>query len=180
MPSLKGQFLIASPKLVDPNFARSVILMIQHDSKAALGVVVNRPLEVTLQQACEQALGAGCEFDGVLHHGGPCEAMLVVIHTDESAAEAQVMPGLYFTTTRDRVEQLLENPASQMKFFVGYSGWGPGQLEAEFETGSWIAVSATSDRVFGPTENLWTRLSTEAGLSKWIAPERIPDDPSVN
>jgi len=180
MRSLKGQFLIASPKLLDPNFARSVVLLIQHDAKAALGVVINRPLDVTLQQACEQSLGAGCELDGVLHHGGPCEAMLVVLHTDESAAEAQVLPGVYFTTSKDRVEQLLENPGSQMKFFVGYSGWGPGQLEEEFESGSWVSMPAVADRVFGPTENLWSRLSAEAGLSKWVDPARIPDDPSVN
>jgi putative transcriptional regulator len=180
MDSTKGKFLIASPKLADPNFSRTVVLMVQHDEKGALGVVVNRPLDVTVQQACEQVLGTGCEVSGVLHHGGPCEALLMVVHTDESNAETEIVPGLFFTTAKDSVEQLLENPMAEMKFFVGYSGWGPGQLEGEFETGSWTLTPATPERVFGPIENLWTRLTTEANLSKWVDPRRIPEDPSVN
>ena len=180
MDSTKGKFLIASPKLADPNFSRTVVLMVQHDEKGALGVVVNRPLDVTVQQACEQVLGTGCEVNGVLHHGGPCEALLMVVHTDESNGETEIVPGLFFTTAKDSVEQLLENPMAEMKFFVGYSGWGPGQLEGEFETGSWTLTPATPERVFGPVENLWTRLTTEANLSKWVDPRRIPEDPSVN
>jgi putative transcriptional regulator len=180
MESTKGKFLIASPKLVDPNFAKAVVLMVQHDEKGALGVVVNRQLEVTVQQACEQVLGSGCEVSGFLHHGGPCEALLMVVHTDEDNAETAILPGVYFTTAKDSVEQLLENPVDEMRFFVGYSGWGAGQLEAEFETGSWLIMPATSERIFGPIENLWTRLTTEANLSKWVHPTRIPDDPSVN
>jgi putative transcriptional regulator len=180
MESLKGQFLIATPNLLDPNFNGTVILVIQHDDKGALGVVINRPLDVTVQQACEQIMGTGCEAGGVLHHGGPCEAMLVVIHTEASAGETEILPGLYFTTAKDRVESLLENPIAEMKFIVGYSGWGAGQLEEELETGSWLICPATAERVFGSPENLWSRLNTEANLSKWVDPGRIPDDPSVN
>lgn len=180
MDSTKGKFLIAGPTLLDPNFSRAVILMVQHDDKGALGVVVNRPLEVSVQQACEQVLGTGCEVAGFLHHGGPCEAMLMVVHTDEARGEAQVLPGLYFTTAKERVEELLESTGVEMKFFVGYSGWGPGQLEGEFESGSWVTTPASPERVFGPVENLWARLTTESGLSKWVDPARIPDDPSVN
>jgi putative transcriptional regulator len=180
MKSLKGQFLIAAPKLVDPNFNETVVLMVQHDDNGALGVVVNRPLEVTVQQASEQVLGTSCEASGVLHLGGPCEQMLMVIHTDKSSAESEILPGLYVTSTKDGVEHLMEHPASEMKFFVGYSGWSPGQLEGEFETGSWTTAPATAVRVFGPAENLWARLNSEATLSKWVHPSRIPDDPSVN
>ncbi|HSV15336.1 MAG TPA: YqgE/AlgH family protein [Tepidisphaeraceae bacterium] len=180
MKSTKGKFLIASPKLTDPNFAQAIVLMVQHDEKGALGVVINRPLEVTVQQACEQVLGTGCEVGGVLHHGGPCEALLMVIHTDEDNGEAEVIPGVYFTTAKESLELLLDNPADDMRFFVGYSGWGPGQLEAEFETGSWTTTPATAERIFGPVENLWTRLNTEVNLSKWVHPTRIPEDPSVN
>ncbi len=180
MTSLKGKFLIASPKLADPNFARTVVLLVQHDDNGALGVIVNRPLDVTVQQACEQVLGTGCEVGGVLHHGGPCEAMLMVVHTDKPSGEAEVFPGLYFTTTKEHVEELFENPVSEMKFFVGYAGWSPGQLESELETDSWLLTPASKDRLFSPPENLWNRLSTEANLSKWIDPNRIPEDPSVN
>ncbi len=180
MQSLKGSFLIASPQLADPNFVKTVVLMVQHNDEGALGLILNRPLEVTIQQACEQVLGSGCEVDGPLHQGGPCEAMLMVLHTDPAAAENEVIPGLYFTTARDRVEQLLESPGAEMKFFVGYAGWGPGQLEEELKTGSWLLAGATPERVFGSPEQLWSRLNTEAKLNPWIDPKRIPDDPSVN
>jgi len=180
MKSVKGQFLVASPQLGDSNFNQTVVLMIQHDKKGALGVVLNRPMEVTVQQACEQVLGSGCEAGGVLHHGGPCEAMLMVVHTNQSVGEIEVLPGLYFTTAKDRVEQLLESNTGDMKFFVGYSGWEAGQLEEEFETGSWLTIPATTGRVFGPSESLWLKLNTEANLSKWVDPNWIPEDPSVN
>jgi len=180
MNSLKGQFLVASPKLLDPNFAQTVVLMVQHDAKGALGLVINRPLDITVREACEQTMGNGCEVEGVIHQGGPCEEMLMVIHANQLAGEAEILPNLYFSTTRDQVENLLEDPQGPMRFFVGYSGWGPGQLEGEFETGSWLAIPATADRIFGPTENLWMRLHTEANLCKWVHPSRIPDDPSTN
>ncbi len=80
MTSLKGQFLIAAGSLADPNFSRSVVLILQHDAGGALGVVVNRPLEVTVRQACEQVLGVACDVDGPLHHGGPCEAVMMVLY----------------------------------------------------------------------------------------------------
>jgi putative transcriptional regulator len=67
-----------------------------------------------------------------------------------------------------------------MKFVVGYSGWGSGQLESELQTGSWLIAPATIDRVFGPTEALWSRLVTEANLRPWIDPKLIPEDPSMN
>jgi putative transcriptional regulator len=180
MNSLKGHFLIASAKLRDPNFSSAVVLVVQHNSDGAMGVVLNRPMELTVRQACEQALGTDCLVEGRLHQGGPCEELLVAVHTDPAAAETEVLPGLYFTTTKDRMEHLLESPAGEMRFFVGYAGWGPEQLESELEAGSWLVAPADLQRVFGPPDNLWTRLSTETKLMAWVDPKLIPDDPSVN
>jgi putative transcriptional regulator len=180
MRSLKGHFLIAAATLTDPNFSSSVVLLVQHNSDGAMGVVLNRPMEVTVRQACEDALGTDCQVEGPLHQGGPCEALLVAVHTDPSAAETEVLPGLYFTTTKDRVEKLLEFPASEMRFFVGYAGWGPEQLEAELEAGSWLVAPADVQRVFASTDTLWTRLNTETKLTAWVDAKLIPNDPSVN
>src|SRR5271170_1477139 len=180
MNSLKGHFLIASSALTDPNFSSAVVLLVQHNSDGAMGVVLNRPMEVTVQQACEAALGTDCQIDGRLHQGGPCEALLVAVHTDPTAAETEVLPGLYFTTTKDRMEQLLESPTGETRFFVGYAGWGPEQLESELEAGSWLVAPADVQRVFAPPDNLWIRLNTETKLMAWVDPKLIPDDPSVN
>ena len=70
MASLQGQFLIASPKLLDPNFARSVVLMVQHGDEGALGLVVNRPLETSVEEVCEKVLETPCSTEGVLYQGG--------------------------------------------------------------------------------------------------------------
>jgi putative transcriptional regulator len=191
MASLKGHFLIAAASLLDPNFSRSVVLLLQHDDGGALGVVVNRPLDVTVRQACEQVLGVECDVDGPLHHGGPCEAVMMVLYPvdlpkDGDAAgddDHAVVRGLRFSTDKDTIERLLrEGPgdAGPFKVIVGYSGWGAGQLEGEMKTGSWLVVPATAARALGPAGPLWTRLVTEANLGKFVDPKWIPDDPSVN
>jgi putative transcriptional regulator len=182
MKSLKGHFLVAAPTLKDPNFTRAVVLMLRHDEDGALGVVINRSSEVTVRQACEQVTGTDFDIEGNLFQGGPCEAILMALHSDPfvDTGDEPVLPDLYFSTDKDALEHLLRDPSENLKFIVGYSGWQAGQLEQELKTGSWIITPATIARVFGPQEKLWTRLFTESNLSKWVDPSRIPDDPSVN
>jgi putative transcriptional regulator len=187
MKSLAGQFLIAASSLTDPNFSRSVVLVLQHDDGGALGVVVNRPLDVTVRQACEQVLGVECDVDGALHQGGPCEALMMVLFPapdgddaeDDGGGGNDVVPGLRATSDKDVIERLLRVGGS-MKVIVGYSGWGAGQLEGEMKSGSWLVVPATAARALGPAGPLWTRLVTESNLGKFVDPKWIPDDPSVN
>jgi len=180
MAKFQGQLLLASARLMDPNFVRTVVLMVQHDAKGSLGLVVNRPLEITIQQACEQALDTQCSVEGMLHQGGPCEGPLMVLHEYEDKADLTVTPGVYFTTEKDKIEWLLQNNDRSIKFFVGYAGWGPGQLEAEMETGSWVTAAASDHRVFDEDERQWMRLMTEVTLGQSIDPRMIPDDPSLN
>jgi putative transcriptional regulator len=178
MTSLKGHFLIAAASLVESNFHQTVVLMLQHDEHRALGVVINRTMNVTVKQACEQVLETDCDIEGNLHTGGPCEAL----HDDETLEEDDeaVLPGLHFSTDKDSIEKLLRDPPEHLKFIVGYSGWGAGQLESELKNGSWLVVPATIERVFGPIDGLWTRLISEANLRQWIDPKFIPEDPSQN
>src|SRR5687767_11112387 len=97
MTSLQGQLLIASPKLVDPNFFHTVILLVQHNDEGALGLVLNRPLRTTVKEMWrEVAEDEECEVEGPLHQGGPCEGALMVVHADAAEAEAQVTDGVYF------------------------------------------------------------------------------------
>ena len=182
MKSLKGHFLIAAPSLTESNFRQSVILLLQHDDNGALGVVINRTIDVTVKQACEQVLEADCDVEGSLHQGGPCQALLMVLHNDDQIAadDDAVLPGLYYTTEKDMIEMLLREPPSKLKFIVGYSGWSGGQLEEELKSGSWLLTPASLQRVFGPIDSLWNRLVSEASLSQWLNPKLIPEDPSLN
>jgi putative transcriptional regulator len=180
MESLAAHFLIASPKLVESNFAKSVVLIVQHGEEGALGLIVNRPLETTVAQVCEKVLEVACEADGVLYQGGPCEGPLMVVHTDEVRSDVRVKAGVHFTTDRQHIEWLLAHDEGPVKYFVGYAGWAAGQLESELETGSWLTLPAENEHIFNAGPGLWSRLLSTATLSKWIDPSRIPDDPTVN
>jgi putative transcriptional regulator len=182
MESLAGQFLIASPRLVDPNFARSVVLMVQHGEEGALGLIINHPLDTSLEDVCEKILETPCSTDGVLFQGGPCEGPLMVVHTHSNRSDIEIKPGVHFSTERESIEWLLRYNEAPIRFFVGYSGWTAGQLETEMETGSWLTVPAGEEQIFkgGGGEELWSKLLTIATLGKWIDPARIPDDPTLN
>ena len=77
MKSLQGHLLVASPKLVDPNFFHTVVLLVQHNQEGALGLVLNRPLQTTVQEMWQEVGESQCEVDQPLHQGGPCEGRSV-------------------------------------------------------------------------------------------------------
>ncbi|HEV8608062.1 MAG TPA: YqgE/AlgH family protein [Tepidisphaeraceae bacterium] len=182
MKSLQGQLLIASPKLFDPNFFRSVVLLVQHTDAGALGLVLNRPLDMSIANAWEQVSDMPCEASGFLHQGGPCEGPLMVLHTDESIPEMPVIPEVFFTTDRDAIQQLVTQNQSKMKFFVGYAGWSPGQLESELEDGGWLITPAANKHIFEEEEDLWPTLMKEISEAIYqnLNPKVIPIDPSMN
>ena len=183
MKSLQGHLLIASPQLADPNFARSVVLIVQHNESGALGLILNRPLETNLQSVWEQVSDIPCLVDQPLHQGGPCEGPLMVLHGDQEVSEMQVVPGVFWSTDKDSVEHLVSHNSSPMKFFVGYAGWGAGQLEGEMDTGAWLPAPATQDQIFADPEHQWSRLRRIITLTityPWLDPRLIPDDPTAN
>lgn len=191
MASLAGHFLVAGPTLVDPNFFRTVVLIVQHNDQGALGLVLNRPTTATVadvwaklageegEAESESADGVELGVTGSIRHGGPCEGPLMVLHDEPAAGDLEIIPGLYFTTDRGKIEHLLQFHTSHALVFVGYSGWSAGQLESELASNSWLVAPAKATDPFDPTVT-WGRLATRALLSPYVRPEQIPDDPSVN
>lgn len=183
MKSLKGKLLIASPQLLDPNFARAVILIVSHDENGALGLILNRPLEVSLQQVLAQALEDDdlATAAGTLHGGGPCEGPLMLVHDDAERSQIEVMPGVHFTTDREDVEAMLRAADGRvLKFFVGYAGWSSDQLEGELEIGSWLQAPADAKQVFEPGLRQWQKWVTIITGELRVSPDKLPDDPSLN
>jgi putative transcriptional regulator len=180
MDTVQGKLLIASPRLADPNFARTVLFMVQHNEQGALGLILNRPLRMTVREACEQNHGGECDVEGVLHQGGPCEVPLMVLHGSELAKDADVVPGIFFTTERSKIEMLLRQPRVDARYFVNYSGWAAGQLEAEMEVESWIVADVEPEHIFRSKPNLWAALMGQRMTGEAMDPSSIPDDPSVN
>jgi putative transcriptional regulator len=182
--SLQGQLLLASPALMDPNFARSVILIVQHNDEGALGLVLNRPLETTIESAWEQVgEETECNVDGPLFKGGPCEGQVMVLHGQADEAQGQVLEDVYFSAAKDQIERLVAEGEDPIRVFVGYAGWRDGQLEQEMEDGAWLPLPASAERVFADPDGMWEALMGYiARIAKFsfVDPKIIPDDPSLN
>jgi putative transcriptional regulator len=183
MKSLTGQFLVASPYLRDPNFAQTVVLMLQHEEQGALGVVVNRPGDKTVDEVWKM-IGAdpfGC--DQAVHVGGPVPGPLIALHDQEAYAEEEVLPRLYMSMQKDSIDLLVRRKAARFRLFSGNAGWGGGQLENEMRVGGWLTSPAKADEVFGDPETLWKDVCAEIArriVAPDLPPERIPPDPSLN
>jgi putative transcriptional regulator len=150
--------------LLDPNFRQTVVLMLAHDKNGAFGVVVNRP-----------AQAEGVPFP--IFAGGPCPSQgLLMLHghpewlepaEDEEESKA-ICPGVYLGNPdcATRVAEADESDQYRYRMFLGYAGWGPGQLEGELASGAWMISPASDELMFDtPPEELWDRL----------APPRIPE-----
>jgi putative transcriptional regulator len=179
MPSRRGQLLIASPRLRDPNFFKSVVLIVKDEEDGALGVILNRPLEITVADACGAQIDAASDVDQPIHQGGPCEGPLTVLHASDDAGGESVVAGVRFSMDKEDIEQLMRDNFTPIKYFAGYSGWGKGQLQAEIDEGAWVLVPATREHVFDKQGD-WSKLSTWLSVGRMIDIDKIPDDPSVN
>ena len=179
MPTRAGQLLIASARLRDPNFFKTVVLLVRDEEDGALGVILNRPLDVTVADACGEQVDEAKEVDEPIHQGGPCEGPLTALHTNLSVEGDEVITNVRFSMSKEAIEWLLANNVGPIKYFAGYSGWGRGQLDAELAEGAWVLTPATSEHVF-ERQGDWSKLTTWLSLGRSIDIARIPDDPSLN
>lgn len=183
MDSLQGHFLVASHRLRDPNFARTVTLMVQHHDEGALGVVLNRPSETPISAVWRRLSETPCPFEDFVLHGGPCPGRLMALHGHDRAADLEVAAGVHFSADPGHLEWLMRHGEGPARFVLGYAGWAAGQLEDEFESGSWLVAPATREAVFDAGTSLWARLTgrrlRELGLPP-LDPDSLPVDPSVN
>jgi putative transcriptional regulator len=183
MKSLAGQFLVAAPQLGDPNFTQTVVLMLQHESEGALGVVINRPGTKTVADVWKMIGADPCACLDLVFVGGPVPGPLIALHTSPEAAEREVLPGLYMAMQRDAIDALVRDPEAQFRLFSGHAGWAGGQLEGELRVGGWLTTRASVEEVFGPYEDLWKSVCGRIGreiIAPHLPPACIPEDPSLN
>lgn len=185
MKSLKSQLLIARPELDDPNFARSVLILLEHSEGGALGVILNRPTEATVTDLAEQVLDEPFDWEKPIHLGGPVPGPLIVLHTLASSSDQTVLDGVYSTVDAQGIRELIQNRVEPSLIIANYAGWGPGQLDKEFATDSWYTVPAEPGLVFQQNDesDLWERLVKQVhaeALSAMLHLGALPADPSVN
>lgn len=183
MESLSGKLLVAAGSLADPNFARTVVLVVHHDDDGAFGLVINRPGADRVKKTWEQVFDEPCPLDVQVLVGGPVSGPPMAIHANPAHAEHEVVPGVYFSGHRDHLAALVAEGCLPLRIIGGYAGWGPGQLEAEMEEGSWGMTDATADVVFGDTAALWSRVTRRAAderLIGWLGVRDVPEEPWHN
>jgi putative transcriptional regulator len=171
---LSNQFLVAMPNMVDPNFARTVTLICQHDENGALGVVINRTMEeLSLGDVLRQLDVPGAAIDkfdaNPVFCGGPVQSELgLVLHEGVGEWDSTLPVGsaMGLTTSRDVLEAIADNAGPDYSLLVlGYAGWGAGQLEREMIENAWLTVPADVDIIFRtPVEERWIEAARQLGV----------------
>ena len=178
---MKGSLLIATPTLLDPNFRRTVVLLLEHSAEGAIGIVLNRPSDTEAREAVPD-LRAVLLDDEPIFLGGPVQPETVIAladHVDppdEDGAICGSIASLEFDDDPDR----LQASVSRARVFAGYAGWDSGQLEGEIEEEAWFTEQALPADVFSDDpEHLWSHVLERMG-SKYRLLARMPDDPRLN
>jgi putative transcriptional regulator len=179
--SLAGRLLVASTTLVDPNFARTVVLIGLHSEEGALGLVLNRPSTSTVASAVPQ-LDDLIDTGEPVFVGGPVQSTAVVMLAEFEEPEAAgllVLGRIGLPAPEASLEQLAL-ATTRRRVYAGYAGWAEGQLDAEIEAGDWIPQDALPDDVFsGEPEQLWSSVLERKG-GQYALLARMPLDPSLN
>ncbi len=178
----RGRLLVASPVLRDPNFARAVVLMLEHSADGALGLVLNRPLDLRVHDAVPSPLCDLMDEDAVIHGGGPVQPEALIVLADHLLPEeaATLVVGTVGIIDPRSAAEDMPQMLRRARAFGGYAGWSDGQLEGEIAEGAWIDVEAEPDDVFTDDhEGLWGRVVARKGGGYRIVAQ-MPDDPTLN
>jgi putative transcriptional regulator len=179
----QGRLLLSEPALRDNYFSRSVVLLVEHsDTEGSIGLIINKPIHMKLNEVAKDFP----HIDYPIFLGGPVHPdRLFYLHTKGELipGSVKVFEGVYWGGDITKVVELIENKElnkAQVRFFIGYSGWNPGQLDSELSEKSWIVSITNKKSVMGPSpEKLWSNLIKQMGgdYAIWA---NFPADPILN
>jgi putative transcriptional regulator len=183
MESLRGQLLIASPKILDANFRRVVVYIAEHTDDGAMGLVLNRPAETTVGEVVPDLEWLAADAGTGVWVGGPVSPSSVIVlaeFEDPASAALIVEDDLGFVPAEIEDRDAFAAGVRRTRIFAGHSGWGPGQLEAELEEDSWIVEPARRTDVFtAQPDALWSQVLRRKGR-EYVLLATMPMDPSLN
>ncbi len=181
IPIGSGKLLIAEPFLADPNFARSVVLLCEHSDEGTVGFSLNRPTQHTLGDLLPEL------YTPLLpvFQGGPVQLdTLHMLHRSPVAlGGTEISSGVYWGGSYEALQESVLHNSYQpidVRLFVGYSGWGAGQLEKEIEEGSWIVANVTQELIFETDPNLLWKKAIESLGSEFAYLVNMPINPQLN
>jgi putative transcriptional regulator len=177
-----GVLLIADPFLKDPNFMRTVVFLTEHRDDGTIGFVLNRQYENTLDELLPEVEGHKLP----VYYGGPVQMNTIHFlhrYPKEIQGGIEVMKGIYWGGDFDAVIDLINKGAAdpeKIRFYIGYSGWSPGQLDTEMTEKTWLTVEAEKQLVFHPNaEEIWKDSLKHLG-GEYEMMINFPIDPQLN
>jgi putative transcriptional regulator len=177
-----GRILVSEPSLTDRFFAHSVVLLAEHDDEGSFGLIINKPSEIRLSQITDEFPG----FDPYLYLGGPVKVEnLYFIHTkgDEVEGSLKIMEGLYWGGSVKKIKEMIRDrkmKENDIRFFIGYAGWQPSQLDRELSENSWLVLNTSAAEVLKVnSESTWRKILISMGeeYAPWV---NYPEDPQMN
>lgn len=177
-----GRILISEPFLLDSYFKRSVILLGEHSEEGTVGFILNKPTDLNLNDALEDFP----PFDAPLYFGGPVQTDTIhFLHTlgDKIAGSKEILPGIFWGGDLEMLKLLIDThqvSKNDIRFFAGYSGWEPSQLDDELKGNTWLVTNYKENIAFSENpEELWGEVLRTMG-SQYAILANFPEDPSLN
>jgi len=177
----QGRVLISEPLLNDSYFKRSVVLLTEYSGDGAVGFVLNKPIDLPINEVIDDFP----KFNATIYVGGPvAKDSIHFLHTlpDLIPNSIHVKDNIYWGGDFERIKELVSEgliKPSQIRFFLGYSGWSPKQLDEEIENNAWLISEINSEKIMQPDHSLWTKTLEELG-EKYRIWTNCPENPSLN
>ena len=178
----KGRLLISEPSMLDTNFKRSVLLLTEHNDNESIAFILNQPTKIKIHDLFEDFPS----FDANVHVGGPVEKnTLHYIHSlgDKIENSIPISDNLYWSGNFETLKDLIKNKevkASEIRFFIGYSGWNQGQLEHELNEKSWIVCKENLKHLLDNNDKHMWRDFIKKMDKKYAIWSNMPEDPELN
>ena len=162
--------LIAVPQLADPNFFRALVLLVEHSEEGSMGLVINRPIELSMGEFCKsQEMYCRSDRSQCLYQGGPVQTdRAFILHkSGQMGPETEeVFDGICLSYSLESLTMLVEEPPLDMNVFLGYAGWGPDQLVEEVTSGSWLVTYPEEDLLFSVASDVaWEHSLKKMGIA---------------
>ncbi len=162
-------FLIAVPQLGDPNFQRGVVLMMEHSDEGSMGLVINRASSLDMGTFCEsQEMQLKGDRGALVYQGGPVQTdRAFILHASEhQGPETEpVVDDVKLSYSLESLKMLAESPPRKWRVYLGYAGWGPGQLASEITSGAWLVSRPTRGLIFDTApDKVWDEALRDMGI----------------
>jgi putative transcriptional regulator len=180
---LKGYLLIASARMADTPLAKTVVLVLQHDTTGSFGVVLNRPANETMRAAWQKASGRTTDVGSHLLQGGPMGGPVFAIHPFEKLGELQVDGGIFLSATVESIDRIVDCGDENYRICLGVVGWRRGFVEQELVEGNWYRLPGDSNLVFDDSGFLWEKSLLSYGrqiMCDMLAINDLPPNPERN